>query len=267
MSIDSIQTPVAQSLGERMKSYEASTEQHLPPEQPVLIRIDGHGFSKFTRGFEKPFDQRIHDVMVLTSTDLLSYFAEASLAYTQSDEITLIFPTSCRAFNGRVTKIASLAAGYTTARFNYHLQAVVADLAEEKQGIAHFDARVFPVPSVEEVLNNLIWRAKIDCRRNSISGFGRSFYSTKELQGLTSDALVEKIKREHNIDFWTSTPKQYEGTGVDKPTGAEVTTTRTRMRSKDVSWWEFNETNLNLVRGRFWDSLPNPPPEPSYKWY
>ncbi|KAJ7455293.1 tRNAHis guanylyltransferase-domain-containing protein [Mycena galericulata] len=237
-----------EGLGERMKRYEAATDQQLPADQPALIRIDGHGFSKFTRGFEKP--RRL---------DLLAHFPDASLAYTQSDELTLVFPTGCRAFNGRALKLASLAASYASVRFNHHLVCPA-----DKQGIAHFDGRAFTVPDVAEALNNLIWRAKIDCRRNSISAFGRSFYSTKELHGLSSDAIVQKVLEEKKVDFWTSTPswarngttvkrEQYEGTGVDGITGQEVRTTRTRMRAEDIPWWEFNERNLALVTERLWN--------------
>ncbi|KAJ7476120.1 tRNAHis guanylyltransferase-domain-containing protein [Mycena latifolia] len=257
------------SLGERMKTYEAATEQHLPVDQPALIRIDGHGFSKFTKGFDKPFDARIHAAMAATAADLLAYFPGASLAYTQSDELTLVFPAGAasRAFNGRVAKLASLAAGYTSVRFNHHLVAEAPSLLAHKQGVAHFDARAFAVPDAAEALNNLIWRAKVDCRRNSIAAFGRGFYSVKELSGLSADAVVEKVLAEKNVDFWTATPswarygttvkrEQYEWTGVDGLTGEEVKTTRTRMRSEDMPWWEFNERNLALITAKFWDSAP-----------
>ncbi|KAJ6576709.1 tRNAHis guanylyltransferase-domain-containing protein [Mycena vulgaris] len=218
-----------------MKSYEAATDQQLPANQPALIRIDGHGFSKFTKGFDKPFDERIHTAMAQTAEDLLAYFFDASLA---------------------------LAAGYASVRFYHHLAA--AGAPAHKQGIAHFDARAFAVPDAAEALNNLIWRAKIDCRRNSISAFGRGFYSARDMTGLSSDALVEKVLAEKNVDFWTSTPswarngttvkrELYEGTGIDGLTGAEVKMTRTRMRSEDIPWWEFNERNLALVTERYWD--------------
>ncbi|KAJ7707525.1 tRNAHis guanylyltransferase-domain-containing protein [Mycena rosella] len=262
---------MATGLGERMKSYEAATDQQLPADQPALIRIDGHGFSKFTKGFDKPFDECIHAVMEQTATDLLAYFPDASLAYTQSDELTLVCPRGCRTFNGRVAKLASLAAAYASVRFNHHLAAAAA-VPAHKEGIAHFDARAFAVPDAAEALNNLIWRAKIDCRRNSISAFGRGFYSAKELMGLSSDEIVEKVLVEKNIDFWTSTPswarygttvkrEQYEGMGIDGLTGAEVKTTRTRMRAEDVIWWEFNERNLALVTDKFWNSPPSINPE------
>ncbi|KAJ7031391.1 tRNAHis guanylyltransferase-domain-containing protein [Mycena alexandri] len=256
---------VPEALGDRMKRYEAGTEQLLPDDSPALIRIDGHGFSKFTRGFDKPFDVRLHDAMAQLAADLLAYFPAASLAYTQSDELTLVFPATgaARPFNGRVGKLATLAAGYASTRFNHHL-AQAADLPEGKLGIAHFDARAFSVPSAAELLNNLIWRAKIDCRRNSISAFGRQFFSAKELHGLSTDAIVKKVMEEKGVDFWTSTPswvrygttvkrEQFEWTGSLGGTGEEVTTLRTRTRADDIPWWEFNEHNLTLVTSKFWD--------------
>ena len=43
------------TLEDRMRSYEM--DNRLPPNMPVIIRIDGRAFSKFTRGMDKPFDQ------------------------------------------------------------------------------------------------------------------------------------------------------------------------------------------------------------------
>jgi tRNA(His) 5'-end guanylyltransferase len=123
---------------------------------------------------------------------------------------------------------------------------------------------VFSVPNVAELLNNLIWRAKMDCRRNSISAFGRAYYSANQLHGLNTNAIVEKLLAEKGIDFWTTAPswarygttvkrKQYEFTGTDGLTGKEVTSTRTRMWSEDIPWWEFNDHNLALVTAKYWD--------------
>ncbi|KAF7312467.1 Thg1 domain-containing protein [Mycena indigotica] len=251
-------------LASRMKSYETATDIQLPADKPAIIRIDGHAFSTFTRGFEKPFDERIHTAMAATASDLLAHFPAATVAYTNSDEITLVFPNGVKEFKGRVAKLGSLAAGLASARFNHHLvHTCTKPVPPEKVGTAHFDARAFTLPSVDEVLHNLIWRAKIDGRRNSISGFGRSFFTTKQLHGLGSNAIVEKVLSEKGIDYWTSTPtwarygttvkrEKFLGTGVDGLTGEPVTMTRTRMKMQDTQWWEFNEDNLLLITDKFW---------------
>ena len=46
-------------IGNRMKIYEAATESCITPNSLILIRVDGHGFSKFTAQFEKPYDAGI----------------------------------------------------------------------------------------------------------------------------------------------------------------------------------------------------------------
>jgi tRNA(His) guanylyltransferase len=103
--------------------------------------------------------------MAATFSDPLSHFPSATMAYTQSDEITLVFPSGIESFNDRVQKICSLAATFTSVKFNMHLASAVAALpmpavknAENILGTAHFNGRLFTVPSVGEALNCVLWR-------------------------------------------------------------------------------------------------------------
>lgn len=195
-----------ESLGDRMKRYERSFEQHVRPNEPIVARLDGHGFSKFTASLTQPFDRRFTLAMVMTTQDLVAHY-NARTGYCQSDEITLVFaPTPGKeegtwqpyAFNGRVVKIASLLSAYATARFGHHLRNIVADpaygaavavrssgrvevlrdAASEKLlttrlaefiDEAHFDGRVFQVPNIQEVVNCVFWRNAYDCVRNVVS--------------------------------------------------------------------------------------------------
>lgn len=96
--------------------------------------------------------------MHATAADLLVYFGACS-AYTQSDEITLLFPAPAEVegkrepivFNGKVQKLVSLGAGYASARFLYHIGRVPFTPEErelqDRLPTAHFDARVCSVPS------------------------------------------------------------------------------------------------------------------------
>jgi len=81
----------SQHLDDRMKEYEKGYKILVDPNRPYIIRLDGHRFSKFVKPFKKPYDERIHNAMVRTSTELLSVFG-ATTAFTCSDEITLVFP-------------------------------------------------------------------------------------------------------------------------------------------------------------------------------
>ena len=50
----------ADTLGGRLKGYEADAESKIPYDQYVIVRIDGHKFSKYTKGFTKPFDSILY---------------------------------------------------------------------------------------------------------------------------------------------------------------------------------------------------------------
>ena len=79
------------SLGDRMKEYE-SQEQRIPHDEHIILRIDGHKFSKFTKGFKRPYDKILRDSMIETTKDLVREFG-AVTGYTQSDEISLVIPS------------------------------------------------------------------------------------------------------------------------------------------------------------------------------
>jgi len=78
-------------LAIRMKSYEAQYEQRIPYNEFLICRIDGHKFSKFTKGFDKPFDKILTEALIKTTESLVEKFS-AVTGYHQSDEITLVFP-------------------------------------------------------------------------------------------------------------------------------------------------------------------------------
>ena len=42
-----------QTLGDRMKSYEAISDGKLLPKIPIVIRLDGNRFSKYTKKIQK----------------------------------------------------------------------------------------------------------------------------------------------------------------------------------------------------------------------
>ena len=51
-------------FGDRMKAYEAvETDRILDASLPIYARIDGRSFSAFTRGMQRPFDERMTGAM------------------------------------------------------------------------------------------------------------------------------------------------------------------------------------------------------------
>lgn len=200
------------SLGTRMKSYEAITDNKLIPRMAMIIRLDGCAFHTFTRGMKKPFDEIFLESMRMTMLELCKEVSTCKFGYTQSDEITLVCciddVKKSEGYMGyEINKILSKTAAMCTLFFNKYFEynvlhyvtfedneKVDKDVYERKFHKAFFDCRVFNVPDWE-VVNNLIWRQQ-DCTRNSLSSLARAHFSHKELQGKNSvtmqDMLMEK---------------------------------------------------------------------------
>ncbi len=150
------------NLGDRMKQYEASTESRILPRLPVIVRLDGRSFSKFTKGMKKPFDESFRQAMIEVTKYLVEQ-THAKIGYTQSDEITLVLYTEnlqagSVLFDGRVQKIASNFASMASVKFLLEMQKRFPEKVSVEKTLPSFDARVFPVPSKTEAVNNLVWR-------------------------------------------------------------------------------------------------------------
>lgn len=173
-------------LGDRMKAYERSAETQLRPDLPICIRIDGRGFSKYTRDFLKPFDSRVSDAMRATTRALVQE-TNARMGYTQSDEITLILlsgPDQTPFFDGRVQKLCSVLAS---------LAAVTFDRALKAARPPTFDARVWQVPDMETANEVLLWRA-LDARRNGVSSAYRAHFSAKRMKGKSAKEMLRDLR-------------------------------------------------------------------------
>ena len=183
--------PKHDELGIRMKSnYENRSKTFLTRRMPVILRLDGKAFHTFTRGCEKPFDQRIIDTMVDTAQYLVENIQGAKLAYVQSDEISILLTDYDRLetqawFDYSVQKMCSIAVAmasvFFTKEWNFD--------AFEDTKLAFFDCRAFSVP-VDEVLNCFRWRF-MDWQRNSVSMLAQSLFSQKELHGKSCVIMCE----------------------------------------------------------------------------
>lgn len=201
------------TLGDRMKNYEDQTPMIIEATMPYIARLDGRAFSKFTKGFEKPFDPIFSNAMVATMNDLVEEFKPRT-GYTHSDEITLIFAQAlteeekkdgklaCHHFSGRLQKLCSTFAGYASARFNYNLNRTVADAMYEphvskriREYKATFDCRiiVFPKDKPFEIVNHMIWRSIYDCERNAIQAYAQANFSEKELHKKDNRQMIEML--------------------------------------------------------------------------
>lgn len=171
------------ALGDRMKDYEArEAARSALPLLPICLRLDGRGFSRWTKGLPRPYDERLHGLMVDVTRALVEETG-ARVGYTQSDEISLVLYSddykSETFLGGKFQKLTSICASFATARFN----ADVPDRIPEKTGLwAMFDCRAWTMPTLIEAANVLVWR-EIDATKNSVQMAARTVASHKALEG------------------------------------------------------------------------------------
>ncbi|CAE7860292.1 unnamed protein product [Symbiodinium microadriaticum] len=181
------------ALGDRMKWYERRYTDHvLMPMIPVLCRIDGRSFSKFTQGLARPYDERLSKLMVDT-TKFLVEETNARCGYTQSDEITLVWmaenPDAEIFFGGKLLKMTSVVGSLASVYFNRELPSRIPEKADK---MPVFDNRVWEVPVLYEATNCFIWREK-DATRNSVQMAARSVYSHSECHNKNNSELQEML--------------------------------------------------------------------------
>ena len=208
-------------LGDRMKEYEYVTRTYLPRRMPVIIRIDGKAFHSFTKGFKRPYDETLSNAMNVTMKKLVENIQGCVFGYVQSDEISLLLKNDQTVdtsawFDNNISKILSISSSMATLYFNTAFEKAVKEYEEScdvddklmdiyrkaaNKG-ALFDSRVFVIPE-NEIVNYFIWRQE-DATRNSIQMLGQAYFSHKELQGLNTGNIQNKLFTEKGIN-WNDT--------------------------------------------------------------
>ncbi len=283
-------------LGDRMKHYEGLCETKIDPSSHIIVRVDGHKFSSFSKGFKKPFDFILSEAMRLTSMDMLEEF-NAVTAYVQSDEITLIIPSLMttdkhkgankpgwtHGYSGRIQKMSSLIAGFTTMKFNKHLDKLINSntcddslsikekneireytrlIIHQKVGNAWFDCRIYGVSSDEEAFNSVLWRVR-DAEKNSRSMFAQTYVTHKQLHGLTGQEQVQFCKEKTGEDwelvedrykYGILVKKEYYMKKTNNPMPKIITAdVREVQRTRVTTWAEkldYSDENVELVMSK-----------------
>ena len=226
-------------FGDRMKQYERCQSTQLPERTPIIMRLDGRAFHTFTRKgrFSRPFDENLHRAMQMAAAALCSDIQNTRLAYTQSDEISiLIYPKNTLSqpwLGNKVQKMVSVAAGVATAHFGVWIRNYIED-----GQFPSFDARVFTLP-VSEIPNYFWWR-QADAIRNSVSMLARHHFSHRELHKKNVSQMKQMLHEDKSISWDEQKGWAKQGSVIVKQPilGSE----RSRWRSMDAP--NFKETNF-----------------------
>ena len=200
-------------LDTKMRCYEQSIDQHVLSDMYLVARLDGRSFSRLTKeicDFEAPFDERFRDMMVNTVKALMDCGFRVVYAFTESDEISLLFHVDEAAFGRKVRKFNSILAGTASAAFSLQLGQIAA-----------LDCRLVPLPNIERVQDYFLWRQE-DAHRNALNAHcywilrkeGMSVKDATEMLEGKSVSFKNELLFSRGINFDNLPSWQKRGIGV-----------------------------------------------------
>jgi tRNA(His) guanylyltransferase len=219
-----------------MRELEYYHSVRIVPGTWIVLRVDGHGFSRFTEErYQKPFDPKFRDLMIETARALFEGL-HALYAYTESDEISILLSPRRDLFNREHEKLVSLSAGMASAAFTHACGEP-----------AHFDSRVWIGVDEERVVDYFQWRQS-DATRCALNGW---CYWTLRQSGSSIAEATRALERlpvsdknellfQHGINFnevplWQRRgiglhTEEYMKDGYDPVAQQSVTATRRRTK-------------------------------------
>lgn len=175
-----------------LKKYEQFSQIKVVEDIPLILRVDGRSFSKYTKQLKlkKPFDERLRDIFIEVSKDLINEF-NPEYVFLFSDEINILFNEA--PFNGRIEKIDSVISSYITSSFMKHLcinqNNFDVDIFSLKP--ASFDCRI--IQTSTKVKQYFKWRQD-EAWRNCLNGYAQYVLNKNHSSKETSE-LLYKLKK------------------------------------------------------------------------
>lgn len=196
-------------LSDRILSYQAASDFKLINRLPIVICVNGRGFSKVTQLLDKPYCLQFSQCILSTMLRLCNDVEGALFAYQFNDEIVIIArndqtPETNPWFDNKLQKICSVTAAIATTHFTNQASKMGLDLTGEPL----FTSQVFVVPNISEAINTIVYKQQ----SNSYSSlqFACFFELLKKhdknsirdmLSDLKGDEKVDLLKQECSIDF------------------------------------------------------------------
>ncbi len=225
-----------------MKEYEIFSDLRVPVNSKIIVRLDGRSFHSFARkmNLTKPYDDNFYKVMVEVSKELFKEFSPLFI-YTFSDEISILLDKI--PFNGRVEKINSIMASFTSSSFSINYN-------EEFPKAIAFDSRIIPIND-NEIYDYFKWRQD-EAWRNCVNGYGvhflKSKYSSKtaneKINGLDLSDIHELLFKNginlNDVEIWKK-----RGIGVYRK-NKEIKGYNKKEKKEQISYRSFIHVDCNL---------------------
>lgn len=186
-------------LAARMRAHETAGDRCVAAGMYMVARLDGRGFSRLASRPEvdPPLDPRVRDVMIATADHLMRCGFEIAYAYTQSDEISLLFRRDDGARAPTLRRVLSVLVGEASAKATLLLGE-----------LASFDCRISEIARADEVVDHFRWR-QAEATREALAAHARfalraagasAAEAADQLEGLGLDEQ-EALRGRLGVDF------------------------------------------------------------------
>jgi len=196
-------------LKDRILSYEESSSYKILPKLPLIISVNGRNFSSITNLLDKPFDTGMYDCLASTMKRLCVEIEGAVFGYLYNDNIIIISRNDQNIattpwYNNNIQKLTSVISSIST----FHFNKCADHIGLQTSGDPLFYTKVFPVPSVIEAINTIIYYQQLNftisihfsCYYELIKKYNKSQIKNM-LVNLSQTERIELLKKECNVDF------------------------------------------------------------------
>lgn len=250
-------------LGKIIKEREEGCD-HVPGDKWMTLRLDGVGFSNTVRKMRGTgvlpettgFSVTMANIMVATMRRITEEFSGV-LGYTQSDEIIVFVPPAPKGKggsqtphtrNGRVQKIASVAAGRASAIFCLELIKRGADPEVVLAlGPPSFDCRVGRHHAWFDANVMLLWRTH-DCAINGVADAVYQCKGNPERKRIMGEGTRKKLQWLHARKKLPLAPHQAYGTAVLRTRRIREAINLKTGESVKCERWGYNVLDSPLIK-------------------
>lgn len=200
---------MSNKLKDRVESYQAATDYKLLNRVPLIICVNGRGFSKITQLLDKPYCPKFTECMVSTMLRLCTDVEGALFGYQHNDEIVIVTRNDQSNdtnpwYDNKIQKICSVTSSIATMHFNDYAKSAELNVTGEPV----FTSQVFVVPTIAEAVNTVIYKQQQNfhtsiqfaCLYELIKKYDKN--NIREMMsGLNIDEKVDLLAQETEVDF------------------------------------------------------------------